>query len=264
VSPMQRTPNLAAACLIAWCVMPFWITETAWSADNSVVPNSSWYDGDTGKLRPIPVTSSVDDSVNRSSRWLPTAERPRRSTANPANTNVGSGGTLSKLVGWLLLTLIGIGLLAAIVYAIKNSDASALAPLGRRPDSDRWDESTEERMRELPQELQQHRGDLRQQAETSMRSGDFQKAIIFLYGHQLLLLDRHAWLRLSRGKTNHRYVREVRGKSTSIGKGLRLTVDAFERSYFGRHELSAGEFDLIWKNNLDLESQVESSMEQVA
>ena len=97
-------------------------------------------------------------------------------------------------------------------------------------------------MKHLPAELRRTDVNLRSEAERLMNAGQFDQAIILLFGHQLLLLDHAGLLRLSRGKTNGRYVRETRAADHESADRLRLTATAFERSYFGRHTIAAGEF----------------------
>ncbi len=92
----------------------------------------------------------------------------------------------------------------------------------------------------------------------------FDQAIILLFAHQLLLLDRVGILRLNRGKTNGKYVRETRGSDPDLARRLRATVSAFEMSYFGRHDLSRDRFSELWNSNLKLEQAVQSRQELAA
>jgi hypothetical protein len=64
-------------------------------------------------------------------------------------------------------------------------------------------------------------------------------------------------LRLNRGKTNRKYVRETRGADRESAKRLQGTVTAFERSYFGRHVITQSEFADLWRANEELEQTVE-------
>ncbi len=97
-------------------------------------------------------------------------------------------------------------------------------------------------MKHLPAELRRTDVNLRSEAERLMREGQYDQAIILLFGHQLLLLDRFGMLRLNRGKTNRKYVRETRAVDGELAGRLQDTVNAFERSYFGRHSIAQREF----------------------
>ncbi len=98
--------------------------------------------------------------------------------------------------------------------------------------TDDLSQQTALRIKELPAELRRDNMDLKSEALRLMNSGDLDEAVKCLFGYQLLLLDRHGFLRLSRGKTNNRYVSEVRTRSSDATSLLRSTVDAFEASYF--------------------------------
>ena len=86
-----------------------------------------------------------------------------------------------------------------------------------------------------------------------MKLGAYDAAILCLFGHQLLLLDRRGILRLSRGKTNSRYVAESKRESPETATLLRATADAFEASYFGRHTPTPEAFANLWQANEQLE-----------
>ena len=58
-----------------------------------------------------------------------------------------------------------------------------------------------------------------------MQSGEYDQAIILLFAHQLLLLDGYGALRLNRGKTNRRYIRETRAVNPDAAKCLAVTIE---------------------------------------
>ena len=260
-----------------------WVLSMAftqcWSyarADN-VVSDSAWYDSDTGSIVPVNVKPSVDDSLNRDSRWLPQAKKVKKPAATPAATTggagvagngwFGSGLTLSNLIGWgVLMLLLGL-VIAAILLALSRAEVELSGGAGaRRSDraDDPLDEQTIERMKHLPAELRRTDVNPRSEAELLMQEGHYDQAIIVLFGHQLLMLDRAAFLRLNRGKTNRKYIQESNALNAQSADALQRTVDAFERSYFGRHEISRTEFEVLWENNLSLEKIVDSAREVAA
>jgi hypothetical protein len=118
------------------------------------------------------------------------------------------------------------------------------------------DEQMLERMKHLPAEVRHSDVNLRSEAERLMNLSQFDEAIVMLFGHQLLLLDRCRVLRLARGKTNGRYVRETRGNAPEANPFFVNTVSAFEASYFGGHTPSAERFARLWQENETLESVV--------
>lgn len=226
--------------------------------------SAPWFDADSNRLRPIRVQPRSDDTQHRTSRWRPKPKKLKQpdkaaatKTAGSGTGIFGTGFTLGNVFGWVLLVTVVLIIVAAIIYAVSraemnfgngSSDGNASTK-----SSDLPDEATLERMKHLPPELRRTDVNLRSECERLMHEKRFDQAIILLLGHQLLLLDQNGLLRLARGKTNGRYVRETRGHNASCGQWLRATTDAFEQSYFGRHEIPAEVFGELWRQNEQLE-----------
>lgn len=241
------------------------------------VGKRAWYDPDADRLVPLKVKASADDSIHRDSRWLPKPKKVRQAPASGANSGgvrnsirrsfdfIASIFSSANLFAWGVLILLIVVLVALLVYAYSRIDAqpdfTATAKKSLLDDLD--DEQLAERIEQLPEELRQQTTDLRGAAQHWMQEGQFDRAIIFLFGHQLLLLDRRQLIRLSRGKTNRQYLNEARShlEARSI---LRETVDAFESSYFGRHPLSSDRFAILWNENERLEAILAQHHEAVA
>ncbi|SMP63416.1 protein of unknown function [Neorhodopirellula lusitana] len=231
------------------------------------VTDSVWFDSDAGTLMPIELVDERTDTMNRDSRWTPKPpSTPKAAAAPPVTTGAGtSWGSLSigNLFGWLLLGLLMAVLIGALVYVFANSSFDFRSETDQQTlvNHHRLDEQTKQRIAELPAELRDTDVNPRTELERLMQRGDFDRAIIFLFGHQLLLLDRASWLRLSRWKTNRQYVRETQSSQPAAGQLLGKTVDSFEQSYFGRHSLTREQFDVLWNDNLKLEAMVASPTE---
>ena len=99
---------------------------------------------------------------------------------------------------------------------------------------------------DLPFELEQSAFGLLAQAERHRASGDFSKAIIYLFSHALVEMDSAGCIRLERGKTNRVYLRELRDRECLAGFTDQL-VSAFEYAFFGKHVLSQDVFEGIWQ-----------------
>jgi hypothetical protein len=230
-----------------------------------------WYDADRRQLVPLAVQPRQDDSVHRGSRWLPkpkTIRKPRLPDTNATTADdsqnglFGTSWTLSNIFGWVLLAVTLLGIVGVIVYAISRAELSLSErrPMGSNESATDGlpDRQTLERIKHLPPELRRTDVNLRTECERMMDEGKLDQAIILLLGHQLLLLDRCGMLRLGRGKTNGRYVRETRLHDERCAVWLRATADAFEQSYFGRHDLSPDVFEELWRQNEMLESAAPS------
>ncbi len=236
---------------------------------DSALGSTPWFDADAKSLVPVTVSERIDDSVNRKSRWLPKPEKlAKPPPTNNTNVNTGgtggsgtggsgffgSGWTMANLFGWMLLALLIVVAVGLVVYAFSKAEID----LGKAKDvkkihSHTPDQQMVERMKHLPAELRRTDVNLRTEAERLMKEERFDQAIILLFGHQLLMLDHAGALRLTRGKTNGRYVRETRSDDRESGDRLSRTVAAFERSYFGKHKIAQSEFQSLWENNQAME-----------
>jgi len=253
--PAPLSPGAAAA-------------EPATAADDAgldVVLESTastpWYDADQDQLLPIAVKTNLPESQNRTSRWLP---KPKKVSAPPAPAaattggGFGSGFSIMNAIGWLVLTVIGFGLIFLVLFVFSKLEPDAMA-VRKSASTDAMvdiDEQMLQRMKHLPAEVRHTDVNLRTEAERLMKLDRFDEAIVMLFGHQLLLLDRCRVLRLARGKTNGRYVRETRGNAPQANPFFVNTVAAFEASYFGGHTPSADRFAKLWQDNSALESVV--------
>ena len=244
--------------------------ENASPADGAL-GDSVWYDADREAVVPVHARPIVDDSLNRDSRWLPQAQRvqqpPTPSNAGGAGAGLfGSGLTISNLLGWLLLIAILAAAVGIFAYALSKTEVNINGNGKYRSGqlSNLPDEQTIERMKHLPAELRRTDVNLRFEAERLMNEGQYDQAIILLFGHQLLLLDRIGMLRLNRGKTNRKYVRETAAVKADAARRLQGTVTAFERSYFGRHVITQREFAELWRSNGELEQAADLHRETAA
>jgi len=219
------------------------------------IGKSSWFDPEKQAIVPIPLRDTSSDSSHRDSRWLPKAKRiAKQSTTTSNSTGTGFSGT--NLIGWMILGF-GLVLIAgAILYAFSklDPDGFAVLPGARRNNDEAMDAQTMKRIQELPLELRRTDVDLRTEAERLMNLGQLDEAINCLFGHQLITLDRRGFLRLSRGKTNGRYVTETKRDSPEAALLLKSTVLAFEASYFGRHTPAMELFRQLWQANSRLEA----------
>ncbi|MEM8666548.1 MAG: DUF4129 domain-containing protein [Planctomycetota bacterium] len=253
-------------------------SENTSTFTDGVVSDSIWYDADEGAVVPIDVVPETDDSLNRNSRWLPKAKRVEQpKTTNTGGTGGGGGGgtgagvlgtglSIGNVFGWVLLVALFAGGIALLLFAISKSetDLSNSKNSSTKDLLKSSDEQLLERMKHLPKELRRTDVNLRSEAERLMGEGEYDQAIILLFGHQLLLLDRVGMLRLNRGKTNRRYVRETRRSDSEAARILKSTVYAFERSYFGRHSIQSDQFQSLWHSNEILEGNIQRQREAAA
>jgi len=250
-------------------------TQAGVPADDAVtppqvqpLPDTVWFDADEQKIRPIPVTTRMPTADNRDSRWLPKPPKISAPSTSSGGSTTLPGNVISwaNVFGWILLVVLAFGLIFLVLFLFGKIEPDAVAT-GKSKSSASLveiDDQTLERMKHLPAEIRHTNLNLREEAERLMRAGRFDEAIVMLFGHQLLLLDRCSVLRLARGKTNGRYLRETRSHSLDASSHLVRTIAAFEASYFGGHSPSAERFMQLWNDNTTLESIVRSRLEAVA
>jgi hypothetical protein len=265
--------RLAPLLVMALCLPPASASANSQSSrpTDGALGDTVWYDAGSEKVVPVHVRPVVDDSLNRDSRWLPQAKRVKQpETPTTAGGGGGGGGggagtglfgsglTIVNLLGWLLLVAIIAAAVGALAYVLSRAEVDP--SIGSRSSSgglaSEPDQQTIERMKHLPAELRRTDVNLRSEAERLMNQGQYDQAIILLFGHQLLMLDRVGMLRLNRGKTNRKYIRETRASDADSARQLQGTVSAFERSYFGGHAITQQQFAELWRVNSELEQAV--------
>jgi hypothetical protein len=155
--------------------------------------------------------------------------------------------SLGALVRVLLYALFA-ALLALLVYILvkvflKQSSKDG-ADEDEEDDEDRLGDV--DRIEELPIQIAAPRGDFLAEARRRYEAGDYSGAIIYLFSYQLLYLDRHQRIQLTKGKTNRQYLREVRSLP-QLQSMLARTMVAFEDVFFGHHPLERDAFEACWR-----------------
>lgn len=218
--------------------------------ENDLVRKSThpvWFDAKTGKITPVAARKNEIDVSDRHS-----------SVATP-NTRTNSAwwdslsGSLSMVFSWLFegwLTILGVFLVLLAMVAgflvwrygsngggfFRSREAKELLAHERE----------KAKIQDLPFEIEQTAMGLLGQAAMLRAAGDYSKAIVYLFSHVLVEMDGARCIRLTRGKTNRIYLRELRGREMLKSFTSQL-VQAFEFAFFGKHQLSQESFEAIWR-----------------
>ena len=201
-----------------------------------------WYDGENDEIQ------SVDVSAGGRAASLHRDEIPEADQVNnPVNNNAVSEETNSAFSLWVFRGIILIGVLAIVcllVWAIMRFSGNN-ANIEKEVEEKL--EFTPERIEALPFDLQNSasQGDLLSMARQAYNANDFRNAAIYLYSHVLLSLDHFGWIRLTRGKTNRQYLREL-NDAQKMSRFFEPLMIGFERAFFGNYDLSRGEIDPSW------------------
>jgi hypothetical protein len=202
-----------------------------------------WYDSATETAQPLPIAHPRDWSfLSALFDWFPAF--------------YAIDGHWIQIVGLGLLGLF----LALIIYLIIR--AMRAAQPAEYADSSEFDElarALEEQRRfdALPPTAVRRKSNLLEEARRYYRDGNYGEAVIYLFSYQLLQLDKQQLIRLTKGKTNRQYLREL-GPRAELGHLLAITMAAFEDVFFGNHPIDRVRFEACWLRLKEFESLVVS------
>ena len=211
-----------------------------------------WYDAEEDDLLPLNVELAADPGRGR---WQSDVRRPQWSW--PFSWSMV--GELLKLLAWGLV----ISLLAYLIYQLAQTYLR-LNPVRTDPRAEGLDSdgqlSDEQRIENLPVDLQTAKADFLTIARAQYESGNFSEAIVYLFSHRLLQLDKAGFIRLMKGKTNRQYLFELHG-SGELQRLLGQTMSAFEDVFFGNHDLDRDQFESCWNHNQQFQQLVKQATE---
>ncbi|WP_218934261.1 DUF4129 domain-containing protein [Rosistilla ulvae] len=203
-----------------------------------------WYDRDEDRIKAIPVEStdaSEDDVAARTSGYQQSGP-PKPQGSNNLNSILEA---LGQVVAWSVLAVLVLLIVAAIGYAFMLREREHRFRRSGMADDEREESETTERLERLPVQINQPASNLLNESKRLMEAGRYNEAIIYLFSHELVQLDRHQLVRLARGKTNRQYLREIR-QSNDLLEILHSTIHAFEDAFFGDHTITRQRFQSCW------------------
>ncbi len=194
-----------------------------------------WYDADADAVRRLDV-APPKDFENRGSQW----ERKNIGTLRQMPAWLWKG---LEILGWtlLLIALVAVSYLLVRVFLLTEAGGTASGLASEQAE----DSGGIDRVDSLPFQLTRPQTDLLSEARRLYEAGNYAAAIIYLYSYQLVELDKHQFIRLTKGKTNRQYLRELRRQGDLLGL-LRTTMLAFEDVFFGNHALDRARFESCW------------------
>lgn len=219
----------------------------------------SWFDPATGQVRGVSdsypgvalESGAVSDGREQADRFVPSGSNWDWNFEWPSWLQSFFGWWSDLLASWglngwmILLLLFAVAFLIVIFVILARTDwgrnvlaRNSVAKRRRKPVS----------KEELPFELEAANlsvDGLWQQAVKAKQQGDYRRALMFLYSYLLIELDAQQLIRLSRGKTNRDYGRELKGILTVYPCFL-ATMDAFERVFFGRLPLPSEQVEELF------------------
>jgi hypothetical protein len=198
-----------------------------------------WYDADRDNVRTVEIP-----------KIEPVEESPR-----PEVAGAGSGGIMMWAV-WLgvAAVLLAVALVLVRTYLLDGGPhrGERRARMTSKTDEDR-------RFEALPFPVKAARFDLLAEARRHYAEGRYGEAIKYLFSHELIELDKHRVVRLTRGKTNRQYLRELGGPRGPLGAIFEATMLVFEDSFFGNHPIEQARFESCWTRLGDFDSRLKGA-----
>jgi hypothetical protein len=150
---------------------------------------------------------------------------------------------LPELIAWVMVTVV----FAALAYLLVKAIMTLSFRAGRRRAGRRKGGSDDDlrRIEALPLPAFGDQGDFLDLARRCYQEGNYRQAIIFLFSYQLLELDKHNFIRLTRGKTNRQYLRELSPWQV-LRRHLEQTTVVFEEVFFGDYPIDRARMDSCW------------------
>ncbi|MCA9125819.1 MAG: hypothetical protein KDB22_01995 [Planctomycetales bacterium] len=223
-------------------------TEVSASDALDVIPNGKWYDSTT-KNFVAPVFPPQADNPIRSDGWTKQANNQEWDWQWPDWLDWSGQASQATQVGlmYLLAVILGSILLAIVATIVWYGFRDYLPNRGLAIGKKTSVEIDPTRIVDLPFEVQSGIEDPLGEARRRMATGDYDSAIVFLYGYLLLALDRQRFIHLQKGKTNRMYLREM-AASLRLREIVLGAMLAFEESFFGKHRLTQVQFQAVWQH----------------
>jgi len=196
-----------------------------------------WYDGQTDGVRRIDF---------RTARRL--------SSGGGWNLNF-LNLSLFELLAWTVV-LVVLGLLFyLLIRAYLNREKRAA--MSQTADAVRGGHLNEAaRVEALPFQLKRGTTDLLGEARRNYEQGNYGEAIIYLFSYQLVQMDKGQVIRLTKGKTNRQYIREI-GPRRPLRDLVEQTMTVFEDVFFGNYSIHRDRFESCWNRLGEFEHLLE-------
>lgn len=192
-----------------------------------------WYDAENDELRRFEVRVPREWSWNWPDEW----------TLSHWFSNWGLSRFGLREVMWtfvvILLVIFAVVLIRWLLRRESGFDTIDAAAARSAAKSQR------ERIEALPFNLDTRVKDFLAEASRLQAGGDYSTAIVYLFSHELMELDRLQHIRLTKGKTNRQYLREL-AANRPLRDMMERTMLLFEATFFGGHPVGKSQFEACW------------------
>lgn len=215
--------------------------------------NFPWYDSQTGSEKPVAIAPDPNETGQRDSKWLGSSNYKTATNRRPFSFNFGALGQVLQVIIWIAVAVGLLGLTYVVITAFMKIDAKQVLGGGSEEVDD--EEGDRTRIENLPFQVKRPNANLLEEAQACYNRGEYNDAIIYLYSHQLIELDRRQAIHLTKGKTNRQYLRELREKP-KLSTILESSVLLFEEAFFGRHTVTRQQIDRCWNQLPDFQREL--------
>jgi hypothetical protein len=194
-----------------------------------------WYDAADDRaggdgIASIDVSPSWWESLNLNWNW-----------SGPGSLDLSWLWDVLKWLAWIAIAALAAYLIYLVVRLVLDPEYR-LAWAGGKGDSAHELAQQRRRTEALPLSADEGPLDLLEAARRAAAAGHYNEAIVYLFSHQLVELDKRHRIHLTRGKTNRQYLREI-GAGGSLGRLFYQTMVAFEDAFFGHHDIGRERFE---------------------
>jgi hypothetical protein len=227
VAPALIVPWLAAAAVGRDAADPEAVDEARRALSGRAYP---WYDAGGDDYRTI---TPPRPPSSRSWNW-----------GNWGSLNLGELN-LQDLGRLIVFVLLAAGLTTLILYVARTwQRRQGASPPEQTADGPARVSGSAARLETLPTGLEIDESDPMEAARLLRERGDLGRAVVLLFAHQLLTLDRLGMIRLAPGRTGRQLVRSI--EDDQIRGPVGGTLRMFEAVYYGHREPSSEQFERLW------------------
>ena len=211
--------------------------------------------------RPLPKDTDVSDRHIDIQNENNSLYQWETSSGTVGTSGTNSDGEFLLFLFRLVLILLGLAFLGALIYMLLASPAAVRRRKRTVNEISENIVAQKAKLSDLPFELDQPLAGLKAQADYFRNNQDYRNAVIYLFSYLLVECDTAGCIRLARGKTNHRYVRELKSYP-EVQQPFKRVVELFEEAFFGRKEISQGRFEAIWNELPSIERAISKSIQK--
>lgn len=245
----------------------FGVTSTALAADPGDAAgkalrraNVRWYDPEKDSLRSIDANRATTSEDAHKSSWDKGVATSTKGSLEFENSSsiwsllLAGAGELMQAMVYLLLACLALALIYVLLRFYLHRDLRNAAT-ATADEADDAASDPQYQLDNLPFQIQRPVSDLLTAARQCYEQGMFGQAMVYYFSFQLVELDRHQWIHLTKGKTNRQYLRELR-ENPGLSSLLFRSMNAFESYFFGHHELQRDDFEDCWNSLSDFQKRL--------